>query len=76
VTALFTAGDRVVWSRTTKTGVKRYPATVENVGWYRRTAEPWQYMVRLDRNAATARMSHLLRFPPESQLSPEEEACA
>lgn len=67
-TPAFEEGARVTWTR--RDG-KTYPATVEGVGWYRRTAEPWNYMIRLDRTPATSRMTHLLRFPPQSQLSAE-----
>lgn len=66
----FAPGARVIWHRANG---KEYPATVNSADWFRRTREPWQYSITLDRNAATARMSHLLRFPPESQLSAEEE---
>jgi hypothetical protein len=71
----FEPGARVLWTRSNG---KVYPATVEKVDWYRRTREPWGYMIRLDASAATARMQHLLRFPPESQLShfcPDDGRC-
>jgi hypothetical protein len=66
----FAPGDRVLWHH----GTRAYPATVEQAAWYRRTREPWQYTIMLDRCDLTRRMTHLLRFPPQSQLSPAERS--
>ena len=69
-TPKFAPGARVLWHLPVKGGpAKIYPATVIDAKWYRRTREPWNYSIRLDATKATARMSHLLRFPPESQLT-------
>jgi hypothetical protein len=68
----FAPGDRVIWHA--KHNGKDYPATVDSVDWFRRTAEPWQYTISLDQTPATKRLTYLLRFPGESRLSAEDGA--
>ena len=60
----FPVGSRVVWLH----NGKRYPATVRAAGWYRRTAEPWQFAIELDRNYLTRLMTWLDRYVPASSL--------